>query len=72
MGEVHDALYLLQHSPSDAGTSPINSDSSFQSIFNSVFKSVFNKSQSQVINNVVIPYSLWHLRLGHLNNVVSL
>ena len=79
MGEVHDGLYLLQQNPSDACTSPINSSSSFQSLFNVVFKSVLNKSQSPVINNVVVPYSLWHLRLGHpsdaklssLKNVLS-
>ena len=79
VGEVHDGLYLLQQNPSDACTSPINSGSSFQSLFNSVFKSVLNKSQFPVINNVVVPYSLWHLRLGHpsdaklssLKNVLS-
>ena len=79
VGEVHDGLYLLQQNPSDACTSPINSGSYFQSLFNSVFKSVLNKSQFPVINNVVIPSSLWHLRLGHpsdaklssLKNVLS-
>ena len=79
MGEVHDGLYLLQQNPSDACTSPINSSSSFQSLFNFVFKSVLNKSQSPVINNVVVPSSLWHLGLGHpsdaklssLKNVLS-
>ena len=79
VGEVHDGLYLLQQNPSDACASPINSGSSFQSLFNSVFKSVLNKSQFPVINNVVIPSSLWHLRLGHpsdaklssLKNVLS-
>ena len=50
---------------------------SLSSIF--FFKSVLNKSQSPVINNVVIPSSSWHLRLGHpsdaklssLKNVLS-
>ena len=80
MGEVHDGLYLLQHSPSDACTLPINSKvlGSFQSIFNSVFKSVFSQPQSHVLNNTVVPSSIWHLRLGHpsdaklfsLNNVL--
>lgn len=65
VGEVHDGLYLLQQNPSDACASPINSGSSFQSLFNSVFKSVLIKSQSPVINNVVVLSSLWHLRLGH-------
>ena len=68
MGEVHDELYLLQHSPSDACTFPINSKvpgSSFQSIFNSVFKSIFNRPQSYVINNIVVPSSIWHFRLGY-------
>ena len=68
MGEVHDGLYLLQQNPSDAYISPINSGSSFQSLFNSVFKSVLNKSQSPIINNVVVPSSLWHLKLGHPSN----
>ena len=69
MGEVHDWLYLLQHSPSDACIFPINSKvlgSSFQSIFNSVFKSVFSQPQSHAINNIVVPSFIWHLRLGHL------
>ena len=64
VGEVHDGLYLLQQNPSNACTSPINSGSSFQSLFNSVFKSFLNKSQSHVLNTVVSS-SLWHLRLGH-------
>ena len=79
MGEVHDGLYLLQQSPSVAYTSPINSGSTFQSLFNYVFKSILNKSQSHVINSVVVPSYLWHLRLGHpsdaklssLKNVLS-
>ena len=68
MGEFHDELYLLQHNPSNACTLPINSKvlgSSFQSIFNSIFKSAFSKPQSHVLNNTVVPSSLWHLRLGH-------
>ena len=65
MGEVYDGLYLLQQSPSAAYTSPINSGSTFQSLFNYVFKSILNKSQSHVINSVVVPSYLWHLRLGH-------
>ena len=55
MGEVHDGLYLLQQNPSDACTSPINSSSSFQSLFNFVFKFALNKSQSPIINSVVVP-----------------
>ena len=68
VGEVHDGLYLLQHSPSNACTLPIDSKvlgSSFQSIFNSIFKSVFKQPQSHVLNNTVVPSSIWHLRLGH-------
>ena len=72
MGEFHDELYLLQHNPSDACALPINSKilgSSFQSIFNSIFKSAFSKPQSHVLNNTVVPSSLWHLRLGHPSDV---
>ena len=60
MGEVHDGLYLLRHSPLDACTLPINSKvlGSFQSIFNSIFKSVFNQPQSHVLNNNVVPSSI--------------
>ena len=67
VGEVHDGLYLLQHSPSDACTFPINSKvlGSFQSIFNLIFKSVFSQPQSHVLNNTIVPSSIWHLRLGH-------
>ena len=60
MGEVHDGLYLLQHSPLNACTFPINSKvlGSFQSILNSIFKSVFNQPQSHVLNNNVVPSSI--------------
>ena len=68
MGEVHDGLYLLQHSPSNACTLPINSKvlGSFQSIF--TFKFVFNQPQSHVLNNTIVPSSIWHLRLSHPSN----
>ena len=70
MGEVHDGLYLLQHSPSDTCAIPTLSHAtpSFQSICNSVFHSIFNTDQPHVINNVKIPASIWHSRLGHPSN----
>ncbi|XP_065620096.1 uncharacterized protein LOC136063519 [Quercus suber] len=67
VGEVHDGLYLLQHSPSDTCAIPIQSQAtpSFQSVFNSVFQSIFSTNKSHVVNNVKIPASIWHSRLGH-------
>ena len=67
MGEVHDGLYLLQNSPSDTCAIPTQSQATpaFQSIFNFVFHSIFSTNKSHVINNVKIPASVWHSRLGH-------
>ena len=67
VGEVHDGLYLLQHSPSDTYAIPTLSQAtpSFQSIFNFVFHSIFNKTLPYVINNVKIPASVWYSRLRH-------
>ncbi|XP_030934597.1 uncharacterized protein LOC115960041 [Quercus lobata] len=67
VGEVHDGLYLLQHSPSDTCAIPNQSQAipSFHSIFNSVFHSIFSSNKSHVVNNVKVPFSVWHSRLGH-------
>ncbi|XP_075645486.1 uncharacterized protein LOC142616544 [Castanea sativa] len=67
MGGVHDGLYLLQHSPSETCAIPTQSQAtpSFQSIFNYVFHSTFSTNKSHVVNNVKIPASVWHSRLGH-------
>ena len=56
MGEVHDGLYLLQHSPSEPCAILILSHAtlSFQPVFNYVFHFVFNKTQPHIINNVKI------------------
>ena len=42
MGEVHNGLYLLQHSPSDTYAIPTQSQAtpSFQYVFDSIFKSL--------------------------------
>ena len=67
MGEVHDGLSLIQHSPSDTCAISILSHAtpSLQSTFNYVFHFVFNKTHPHVINNVKIPTFVWHSRLGH-------
>ena len=67
MDEVHDGLYLLQHSPSNTCAIPTWSQAtpSFQSVFNSIFHFIFNNDQLYVINNVKILASIWHSRLGH-------
>ena len=60
VGEVHDGLYLLQHSPSNTCAIPTQSQAipSFQSVFNSVFHSIFSTNKSHVVNNVKIPVSV--------------
>ena len=67
MGEVHNGLYLLQHSPSDTYAIPTPSQAtpSFQSVFDSIFHSIFSTNKSHVINNVKIPAFAWHSILGH-------
>ena len=67
VGEVHNGLYLLQHSLSDTYAIPTQSQAtpSFQFVFNFVFHSIFSTNKSHVINNVKIPASVWHSRLGH-------
>ncbi|XP_030950060.1 uncharacterized protein LOC115973965 [Quercus lobata] len=62
VGEVHDGLYLLQHSPSDICAIPTQSQAipSFHSVFNSVFHSIFSPNKSHVVNNVKVPFSVWH------------
>ena len=67
MGEVHDGLYLLQHSPYDTCAIPTQSQAipSFQFVFNSVFHSIFSSNKFHVVNNVKILVSVWHSRLGH-------
>ena len=66
MGEVHDGLYLLQHSPSDTCAIPTQSQAtpSFQAVFNSVFHSIFSTNKSHVVNNVKIQLLSGTLDLG--------